>query len=475
MKKYFFYISILTILFVFTGCTDDKNDFVQLFGAAFESPSINLSETIDEITISLLFNIPANENGEITIGFTTENADYSSDFSTTPEINENNKIVLPFAVGETQTSFIFTKLVDALPGESKVVIFIIEEIIHTNSQISGNTTTQISFNETASLGNTLNPNVGGPNQSNSVFIDLSTETESEISRDSWDLGFYSGENFRVMLNSTIAMAAAELDFTDIDEVSESDVIDLLPLVQVSTFDGTNIPFFDSADGSIEGTVIAEISSNPNENKVYLVNLGFALSNEVPEPGSSNIAGDPRGWKKIRVLQDGENYVLQYANLNDTTHSEITISKTEGFNFTFYSFNTNNEVMVEPEKDNWDLNFTTISDEFFMNDGTSAGFIFFSDMVTLNTKNNITGYIVEETTISYNNFSISDVNNASFDSNQMIIGRSWRGGIPGGPFVYDDRYYILKDIEGNIYKIKFNSLLNDLGERGYPEFQYSLLD
>ncbi len=474
MKKHI-YITILTLLFVFNGCTDDDNDFVQLFGAAFESPSINLSETNDETIISLLFNIPASENGEITIGFTTENAEYSSDFSTTPEINENNKIVLPFSIGDTQTSFIFSKLIDALPGENKIVEFLIEEITHSNSQISGNTTTQISFNETASLGNTLNPNVGGPNQNNSVYVDLSTETETEILRDTWDLGFYSGENFRVMLNSTIAMAAAELEFTNIDEVSEDDVIDLQPIVQVSTFDSTNIPFFDTADGSVEGTVINEISTNDNDNKVYLVNLGFNLSYEIPEPGSTIIAGDPRGWKKIRVLREGDNYVLQYANLNDTTHSEITISKTEGFNFTFFSFNTNNEVIVEPEKDNWDLNITTFSDEFIMNGGASAGFIFFSDMVTINTKNNITGYLVEETTLPYNDFSLSDVNNDFFDSNQMVIGSTWRGGIPGGPFVYDDRYYIIKDIDGYIYKIKFNALLNSQGERGYPEFQYSLLD
>jgi hypothetical protein len=97
------------------------------------------------------------------------------------------------------------------------------------------------------------------------------------------------------------------------------------------------------------------------------------------------------------------------------------------------------------------------------------------MVTTNSKNNVEGYLVEGNTNSYNDFSLTNVNEASFDANQMVIGSKWRGGIPGTPFVFDDRFFIIKDTENNLYKIKFNVLLNDLGERGFPEFQYSLLE
>jgi nucleoid DNA-binding protein len=57
-----------------------------------------------------------------------------------------------------------------------------------------------------------------------------------------------------------------------------------------------------------------------------------------------------------------------------------------------------------------------------------------------------------------------------------FGSNWRNG--GGPStlpsVKTDRFYIVKDITGNYYKIRFLAMTNDAGERGNPIIEYSIL-
>ena len=213
-------------------------------------------------------------------------------------------------------------------------------------------------------GASVSPEVGGPNEPNQVYVDLSTNTSTAVKRDSWDLGFYSGTNSRVVINGSIYMAVGKLEATDIDAVTSSstEVQDLQPKVAVGTFDAANTAYVDAPFGTITETAIAEISDTDANNNVYLLNLGFEVGSETPTTGSVSISGEARGWKKIRILKNGANYVLQYADLDATTHNEITISKNAAYNFSFFSFDTEGEVFVEPEKSHWDLNFTVFTNE-----------------------------------------------------------------------------------------------------------------
>ncbi|MCK8481648.1 HmuY family protein [Psychroserpens algicola] len=324
-------------------------------------------------------------------------------------------------------------------------------------------------------GAAVSPEVGGPNQQNQVYIDLSTNTTTSAQRDSWDLGFYSGNDFRVVINGSIYMATAELSSTDIDAINSStqEVIDLQPQVAVGTFDEANMEFIDAPSGNIASTAIAQISDTDANNKVYLVNLGFEVGTETPSTGSVDVSDDSRGWKKIRVLKNGTDYILQYADLDDTTHEEMTISKNSAYHFTFFSFNTRSIVNVEPQATQWDLNFTV-----FTNEIQGYGSYGYSDFVVNNSKSNALVYMLdsEEDALSYEEFLLADVDQTKFIIDQRSIGSSWRnGGGPGTlPSLKDNVFYIVNDTDGNLYKLKFLALTNEAGERGYPEFVYSLL-
>lgn len=324
-------------------------------------------------------------------------------------------------------------------------------------------------------GASVSPNVGGPNEPNQVYIDLSSNTSSAIQRDTWDLGFYSGTDFRVVINGSIQMAVAKLTETDIDAVSStSNEVQGFQTTAVVGTQGSEV-FIDDPVGNITNTSIAEISDTDDNNKVYLVNLGFEVGIETPSTGYTSVKGDSRGWKKIRVLKNGNDYVLQYADLDDTTHTELTISKDSDYNFTFFSFDTESEVDVEPEKTNWDLNFTV-----FTNIITGYGAYAYSDFVVNNIKADAQVYMIDtevDATLTYENFTLSDVVEANFIDDQRSIGSSWRnGGGPGSlPSLKTNVFYIVNDTDGNLYKLQFLALFNADGVRGYPEFVYSLLE
>ncbi|AUC84455.1 hypothetical protein CW731_03680 [Polaribacter sp. ALD11] len=324
-------------------------------------------------------------------------------------------------------------------------------------------------------GAAVSPEVGGPNEPNQVYIDLSTNTSTPVRRDSWDLGFYGGSEFRVVLNGAIYMAVAKLKSTDIDAVnaSSAEVQELQPKVAVGTFDAENTAYVDTPDGTVTNTAIAEISTSNTNNNVYLLNLGEEIGTETPATGSVDISDDARGWKKIRILKNGNNYVLQYADLDATTHKEVTISKSETHTFTYFSFTTESEIMVAPKKANWDLNFTV-----FTNEIKGYGSYGYSDFVTNNTKSEAKVYMIdiEATSFTYNSFSLTDVDNSNFTNDQRSIGSSWRnGGGPGSlPSLKENVFYVVNDTDGNLYKLQFLAFTNEAGERGYPKFVYSLL-
>jgi hypothetical protein len=317
-------------------------------------------------------------------------------------------------------------------------------------------------------GAVLQPLVGGSTQPNQVFVDLSTESSQQVNRGSWDLGFYSGSSFRVVINSSVQMAVKKLTTTDITQAVEEDLA-----VAVGTFDPQNVVFIDEPSGNIAQTAIAEVSDNDAENFVYLVNLGTQIPNIPAATGAINTAGASRGWKKIRVLKSGNQYKLQFADLNASQFTEVNISKNPDYHFTFFSMISNAVVQVEPKKTEWDLNFTT-----FTNIIPNAGSYFYSDIILTNSRGGTLAYqVLNSEGVTYDSFTKTMVDESLFSNDQRAIGANWRnGGGPNSlPNVRDDRFFVLKDVTGNYYKIQFISMTNSSGERGNPTFQYAILN
>lgn len=330
----------------------------------------------------------------------------------------------------------------------------------------------------------ISPTLGGPNQQNQVYIDLSANQQTAISRDSWDLGFSTGSDFRVIINGSIKMAVKQTNSTDITQIQTEDASVAVGYSTLTTLGYVDNPTgILQGAGSGEGTAIAAISSNNDDNKVYLVNLGYEVGTTTPTVGSVSTDGTARGWKKIRITKQGNDYVLQYADLEATTAESITISKNSEYNFTFVSLDNGQIVNVQPKKNQWDLNFTGFTNYYPF--GTSSITYYFSDFVATNMLGGTQVYEVSasdptQTEVEFENFSSTNIETSKFTvsmTDQRIIGSDWRngGGPTSLPSIKDDRFYVVKDVDGNLYKLRFLALTNDAGERGYPVFEYKILN
>lgn len=331
-------------------------------------------------------------------------------------------------------------------------------------------------------GGTVAAKVGGPNQPNQVFVDLSANTQTGVKRDTWDLGFATGSDFRVIINGSIKMAVKKLETTNIDAVQTKD-----DAVAVGTSTMANWGYVDNPTGILTGngagigTAIAEISTTPADNKVYLVNMGFEVGTTTPNPGSAALDGAARGWKKIRITREGNDYVVDYANLEDTTHKTVKITKKADFNFTFLSLISGQEVSVQPLKKQWDLSFSSFTN--YITSQSAQITYGFADFITTNLHGGTKVYMVQSTAANLDSeftvFSKANVEEGKFTTSatdQRVIGDTWRngGGPSSQPSIKDDRFYVVKDIDGNLFKVKFIALTNDAGERGNPVFEYQLL-
>jgi len=464
MKKIVTLFAIAVALLL-TACSEDDGNGTHRKGVSFAQESANITNNITPVNV--LFYPATTTSGFVTISYTATNVTYGTDFTTnTPA--EGGTFTLPFNAGDTLVQFNFNKLVNAAEGEVKNVVFSINQISVPEIEITGNRSTTLNFNETASSGGPASPLVGGSNQPNQVYFDLSSGQYKTSLRTNWELGFYSGDKFRVVINGTIGMAVKQLATTNIDAIQISN-----SAVGIGTFDPANTAYIDNPDGFLNSTAIAEVSANDSDNKVYLVNMGFAVPAVPAGNGGVSVTGSSRGWKKIRVLRDGNGYKLQYADLNATTHTEITIAKEPTYNFTYFSLLNNAPVTIEPQKAMWDLNFTT-----FTNIIEGAGSYFYSDFVLTNAKGGARAYQVMTNEIAYDSFTRTNLVRddtrlkTDIEQDQRIIGANWRNVVPVQ--LYSDRYYIIKDPAGNIYKLRFTALLSQQGERGNPSFQYALV-
>ena len=388
------------------------------------------------------------------------------DFITTPEA-VNNVITVVIPKGESQGTIVLEKI-------DGVGFLGDEEVAFTISSVEGASVVgsipqiKVSFSEIEVTGGNINIQGGGPTYPNKVFMDLSASRQTAVNRTTWDLGFSSGDDFRVKLNSPNGMMARVLDKTDLNTVTAADTVGLGKKLSVAgVFAGvisdpapdwlaSSINWIDDPAGDITKTAIAAISATASENKVYIVNRGDGI-------GTAKL-----GWKKIRVIRNGAGYTLQYADIAATTFSEIQITKDATHAFQYVSL-SGGLISVEPAKDKWDIAWTG----FTNTTNSSVGLVpyYYQDIIVQN-KDVQTAQVLTSAK-TYEAFGESDADALDFGAQSQIkIGSNWRsgGGPTSGPSLRTDRFYVVKDAEGNIYKVRFTALTQS-GERGKPALEF----
>lgn len=468
MTNFFKYLFIVILFVGFTSCEDElqlPDNVIE-----FESNQLGFSSLESELTININFSRESAEAGNIEVTATLTGLEYGVQFTTEPAM-EAGKITIPVVAGATSASF---KIIKAegfgLVGDETIKFTITSSV---DALVLGeNAELTLSFAEIVAALGSFEPNVGGDLQPNKVFVDLSGSRQYFLSRSDWDLGFYAADDkFVVILNSSTGMMARALNKNSLNDVTASDTTGFgqqLSLAAVFAavmgpppgWISETINWIDDPAGNLDATAIDAVSATDSDNKVYIVNRG------------KNADGSERGWKKVRIIRNGNGYTVQHANISATSFESINVAKDDDYVFNYVHF-TNGLVEAEPKKEAWDIAFTVFTNSFPLDASTFIPFEF-KDFVIQN-RSTSTLQIMTSTK-SFESFAESDLIGLTLSTSQKGIGSSWRS-IPSNsstpPSVNSDRFYIVKDGANNYYKIKFTALTKS-GERGHPAFNFELV-
>ncbi|MEQ1553022.1 MAG: HmuY family protein [Ferruginibacter sp.] len=300
---------------------------------------------------------------------------------------------------------------------------------------------------------------------NSVYLDFSNDKMTTSLRAGWDLGFYAGPDFRVILNITTVAGAKVTNKFDLNLITAIDTIGLSLSTSQFSPSVSDYSFFDNLSGDISQTLIPAVSATASLNPVIILNRGTG----------GGIAARP--WVKLRIFRNGNGYTIQYAGIQETVFKTLDITKNDLYNFQFVSLD-NGVVNVEPEKLKWDIvwSYSMYQANF------GAGFVpyNFSDIITVNHLANVQVkekvYADAATAITaFAAFNIDSVAANTTLPGRWTIANNWRSTQPATGAKLD-RFYVIKDATGNYYKLKCLAMGvgTDGGVRGKPEFKYALI-
>ncbi|GAB5417659.1 MAG: hypothetical protein Crog4KO_26450 [Crocinitomicaceae bacterium] len=272
-----------------------------------------------------------------------------------------------------------------------------------------------------------------------AYYDFETNSfVKEHLKTDWDIGFETGANgWRLVLNTSKAMAAAES--------------------QASSFATTTdtigaIWRHDASSWNLDSTAIGDWQSY---NGVYIIDRGYSYD------------GTHTGFRKFEIQSvDADYYTVRYAALDGSDESTVQIPKSDdSYNFTFYSFETNNVADIEPQKADWDIVFRQYTHIF---DGHTPY------LVNGILSNSNTVEVAEVFHKTFEDVIFEDITTAEFSSANDIIGYDWKT-FTGNEFeIHPEQVYIVKTTEGLYYKLRFIDFYNSQGDKGTPTFETAAL-
>ncbi|HEU5291559.1 MAG TPA: HmuY family protein, partial [Cyclobacteriaceae bacterium] len=413
MNKMKYLMLIVGLCASLMSCEDDPKLPDNEVG--FEAAVAGISAEETSLDINIALSRKASSDVTLTVGLTSTGIIYGTDFTTSPEAS-NNVISVVIPKGEIIGTITLSKVNGVgFTGDEEVSFSI--TAVEGSPVLSEITEIKVSFSEITVVNGALNILGGGAAYPNKVFIDLSGNRQTSVARTSWDFGFSSGDDFRVILNSSNGMMARALDKTNLNDVTAADTAGFgkqLSLSAVFAAITSNSPpawvssaitWIDDPTGNLAGTAIAGVSATAADNKVYIVNLGDGPGTPAPN----------LGWKKIRIVRNGNGYTLQHANINATTFSEIQIAKDATFAFQYVSLATGS-VSVEPAVKKWDIAWTGFTNS--TNFGSGPVPYYFQDIILQNTTGVQTVQILTSTK-TYEAFAESDLTGLDFGTQSQV--------------------------------------------------------
>jgi len=284
-----------------------------------------------------------------------------------------------------------------------------------------------------------------------LFFDFETNRVVHISKvSSWDLAFdASPTGYHVFMNGGGDVFLHNTHETDFDKVTTAPS-------KFSTEDW----MFDRPCGLGDSTAMGDWR-NPNGmalNEIYIAKLKINSGTDVV-------------FKKFRmVLADGSRYVMEYADLDETTAHTITIPKDEKYNYSYFSFAEGGKIVQpDPPKDTWDIVFTRYRYVYYgYNNGQD-----FAYMVTGVLTNPYNTTTAADSTKKFAELNGEEITKLKYSNHRDVIGFDWKEySLSAGAYnVNTAKNYVIKNRRGQYWKIHFLDYYNKQGVKGSPSFEF----
>ena len=164
--------------------------------------------------------------------------------------------------------------------------------------------------------------------------------------------------------------------------------------------------------------------------------------------------------------------------NSELNSAIVDKNTDKL-YTQFSFVDNSIKQSEPVEPDWDLLFTQYTTMLFTDEGEKYPYLVTGVLQQYNLVS-----VALDTTLVFDDISISDTLLLDFSTNFDKIGYNWKeliGDVNTGNVSYQVRFnynYIIKNRNSRYYKLRFVNFYNsenneygDKGDKGFPTFEF----
>lgn len=281
-----------------------------------------------------------------------------------------------------------------------------------------------------------------------LFFDFETASIVKVSEiNSWDLAFdASVDGYNVFMNGGADVKIYNTHETDISKVTTAP----------DEF-GTDWEF-DSPTLVKDSTAIGdwrEGKKGLSKNEVYIVR--------------QNPTGRTKHLKKMVIVSvTATEYVIQYADLDDTYAKTVTIPKDDTYSYAYFSFDEGgHEVFPDPPKNSWDIVFTRYRYIYYYLDN----FPYVVSGALINPHNTMGAAV--DSSVAYKDVTGDMVFDLKYTDHRDVIGFSWKE-YDMDKAVYTvnpNKTYIIKNRKDEYWKLHFLDFYNQQGVKGSPSFEF----
>lgn len=286
----------------------------------------------------------------------------------------------------------------------------------------------------------------GEDYKDQIFFDFESGRVVHVSEiNSWHLAFDAAiDGYHVFLNGGADVMIYNTGQTDFSKVTSA------PAPTAKEW------MFDRPSGLADSTAVGDWRSNGylSKNEIFIVKL--------------NATYNPNNLKKIRIVSvSSSEYVIEYADLNESYARIITIPKDDNYNYSYFSFDNDGYVLQpDPPKNSWDIVFTRYRFIYYDLDN-------FPYMVNGVLLNPYKTKAAKDSTNSFDALEGQAIIDLSYSNHRDVIGFDWK--------VYNfttERYeiakqytYVINNRNGQYWKLRFLDFYNKQGIKGSPSFEF----